>query len=303
MPELELLSVILQYTAVYLYATLGSLVVQRAGLLNLGIEGFFAIAALVAYACAVQTGSIALSLVLAVLSAIAMNMIFTVLTIHLRLNHIIAGLAVATLGVGLSYSLGSSLVGVPLPPQISLPVINMGGVIVDPFEITALVTAPLLWIMLFKTRLGYEIRAVGEDPHSADALGIDVVKVRYIATVLEGALVGVSACYYILFVQPSWTEGVTLGKGWLAIALAMFSLWHPIYAILGSALIATAESYVDIISRTVGVSGYLLNMLPYALTIGALSVISYFEIKKKRIGIPTALARVYSREERARRYV
>jgi len=303
MSQLQLLSVILEYTTVYLYATLGSLVVQRAGLLNLGIEGFFAVAALVAYACAVSTGNLLLSLLLAVISAVAMNLIFTVLTIHLRLNHIISGLAVATLGVGLSYSLGSSLVGVPLPPSASIPTVSIGDVVIDPFEISALVTAVLLWILLFRTRLGYEIRAVGEDPYTADALGVNVTKVRYIATVIEGALVGISAFYYIINVQPSWTEGVTLGKGWLAIALAMFSLWHPIYAILGSTLIATAESYIDIISRIVGVSGYLLNMLPYVLTIAALSIISYFEVRKKKIGVPTALARVYSREERARRYV
>ncbi|NPA69834.1 MAG: ABC transporter permease [Crenarchaeota archaeon] len=294
---------ILERATVYLLATEGSLIVQRAGLLNLGIEGFFAIAALVAYAVAVYTGNLVLAFIAAAASALAFNMIFTVLTVHLRLNHIVSGLAVSMLGLGLSYTFGVSLVGIPLPQNISMPMINVFGLELDPVIILSIVIAVGLWYLLYRTKLGYQIRIVGENPHVADRLGVPIDKVRYIATAIEGALVGLGAAYYSLVVIPEWSTGVTLGKGWLAIALAMFSLWHPIYAIGGSYLIACSDSLARVLPLLgVPVSPYLLYALPYVLTIVALSVVSYVEVKKKRLGIPTALAKVYSREERARKY-
>jgi len=298
-----IVSDVLERSTVYLLATEGSLIVQRAGLLNLGIEGFFAIAALVAYAVTVYTGNVIYAFIAATISAIAFNMIFTVLTVHLRLNHIVSGLAVSMLGIGISYTLGIVLVGVPLPSTITIPTISICGVCIDPLILTSIIVAVLLWYMLYRTRIGYEIRIVGENPHAADLLGISINKVRYIATLIEGFLVGLGAAYYSLEVIPVWSTGVTLGKGWLAIALAMFSLWHPIYAIVGAYLIACSDTLATILPRLgIPVSPYLLYTLPYALTIGVLAVVSYIEIRKKKLGIPTALAKVYSREEKARKY-
>ncbi len=296
----DILNYLLQLGTVFLLATEGSLVVQRAGLLNLGIEGFFAMAAFVAYLVQVMTGNFVLSMLAAVCVAVAMNMIFTVLTVHLRLNHIVSGLAVAMFGVGLAYAFGRSLVQIPV--YVQLPVLRIGGVYVDPVEISSFVIVGLLWYIMYRTKLGYKIRVVGEDPYVADMLGIDITRVRYVATLIEGALVGMAACYYILVSAGAWSEGVTAGKGWLAIVLAMMGLWDPLYAVAAVYTVVTIRDLIRLVPG-IGENVFLLEAFSYLIAISLLAIVSHFEIRKRRrVSIPLALAKVYSREERARKY-
>jgi len=296
----DILNYLLQLGTVFLLATEGSLVVQRAGLLNLGIEGFFAMAAFVAYLVQVLTGNFVLSMLAAMAVAVVMNMMFTVLTVHLRLNHIVSGLAVAMFGVGLAYALGRGLVQIPV--YVTLPTVNICGVYVDPVEISSFIIVGLLWYMIYRTKLGYKIRIVGEDPYVADMLGVDITKVRYIATFIEGALVGAAACYYILVSAGAWSEGVTIGKGWLAIVLAMMGLWDPVYALVAVYTIVTIRDFIRLVPG-IGTNVYLLEAVSYLIAIPILAAVSRYEIRKrKRVSIPLALAKVYSREERARKY-
>ncbi len=296
----DILNYLLQLGTVFLLATEGSLVVQRAGLLNLGIEGFFAMAAFVAYLVQVLTGNFVLSMLAAMAVAVVMNMMFTVLTVHLRLNHIVSGLAVAMFGVGLAYALGRGLVQIPV--YVTLPTVNICGVYVDPVEISSFIIVGLLWYMIYRTKLGYKIRIVGEDPYVADMLGVDITKVRYIATFIEGALVGAAACYYILVSAGAWSEGVTIGKGWLAIVLAMMGLWDPVYALVAVYTIVTIRDFIRLVPG-IGTNVYLLEAVSYLIAISILAAVSRYEIRKrKRVSIPLALAKVYSREERARKY-
>lgn len=299
-----IISSILESGSVLLLATLGSLIVQRVGLLNLGIEGFFAIAAFTAYLIAIVTKNLVLAFFVAIISSLALNLIFTILTIHLRLNHIVSGLAIAIFGIGISYTFGKDLVGISVTQYVILPKLVIQGFSIDPIVISSFVITYLLWYMIYKTKLGYKIRVIGEDPYVADLMGINVVRIRYLATCLEGILVGYAAAYYSLSVIPQWTEGVTLGKGWLAIALAMFSLWNPLYAILGSYIVASIKSLVYILPVFgITLPAEILHMFPYVFTIIVLAIISRIEIKRRRIGIPQALAKIYSREEKARKYV
>jgi simple sugar transport system permease protein len=158
---------------------------------------------------------------------------------------------------------------------------------------------PLAWFFLYKTRNGLDLRAVGENPQTADAMGINVARVRYIYTIIGGMLVGIGGAHLSLSYAPGWTENITGGRGWIVIALVIFSMWNPARAVWGAILfggINAVQFRLQASGTTIPAS--YLNMLPYLATVFVLVVLTWWEALSKRVGAPSALAKSYMREEK-----
>lgn len=211
-----------------LLASLGAIVSERAGVVNLGVEGMMAVGALAGFAVAYGSGTGDGNLFLAVLAAMGAGtlaaMLHAFVTITLRANQFVSGLALSMLGLGVAGLLGKRFEGVPLfnqPPEL-------------PFTALAIGLALALAFVLHATRWGLALRSVGENPAAADALGINVLGVRYFAVGFGGAMAGLAGAFLSLVYRPSWTDGMTAGLGWIAVALVIFVGWSPFRAIFGS---------------------------------------------------------------------
>jgi simple sugar transport system permease protein len=290
-----------------LYASLGELLCERAGVLNLGVEGMMLMGALAGVAFTVWTGSVWAGLAGALLVGGVMASIHAVLTITLLGNQVVSGLALTLFGTGLSAYLGRNLSGKPLPDQfgkIAIPVLSdiprLGTIL---FNQNALVycsylLVPLLWYFVFRTRQGLNLRAIGERPEAADAMGVNVGLLRYAYVIVGGALAGVGGAAISLGTNPGWTENITAGRGWIAVALVIFAGWNPLRAAAGAYLFGGVEAgQFRLQSAGVDISPFFLAMLPYLFTILVL-VLASGESARRRIGAPAALGQPYLREER-----
>ncbi len=289
-----------------LLGALGEIMAERSGVMNLGIEGIMAVGAVVGVMVVLSTGNLWLAFALACLAGLVMALIHAFTSISLYANQVVSGLALAMLGLGLSSLMGRSLVGRSLPilllprpvPLLSeIPVLGRALFCQDVIVYASLVMAFACWLVLFKTRWGIMIRAVGEDPAAADAMGVNVYLVRYICTAFGGAMAGLAGAYLSLVLRPGWTEGMTAGRGWIAFALVIFAFWDPLKAILGAYFFGAMETLQYFLQIPLGISAPLLGMLPYAATIAAM-LFSVSETLRKRLGAPAALGEPYMREER-----
>jgi simple sugar transport system permease protein len=318
----SLLVIVLAQAVLYgtplLYASLGELLAERSGVLNLGVEGMMLFGAAVGY-WVTQTveGSSAIVLTLAVLAAAvgggSMAAIHAFLTITLRANQIVSGLALTIFagGLGLSAYFGTELGLADLPPKVqaeSLDVLGLGDVpFVGPilFDQSALVYASWLMTLLVglylgRTRLGLNVRAVGEAPASADAVGINVSVYRYAHVVLGGALAGIGGACYSLSITAGWVVGDTLvnGAGWIAIALVIFAFWRAELCLVGAYLFGALSALPFALqARDVNIAPEFLYALPYVTTIVVLVIVST-GLAKRHLGAPAALGIPYVREER-----
>lgn len=245
-------------------AGLGELLTERAGVLNLGVEGLMLVGALAGFAAVLFTGSAVLGIVAAGVAGAALAAPFAFLVISLPANQVAAGLALALLGAGLSAVVGQGLVGIPLAP---LPVV--AGL--DGMAWATLALVPLVHFGLFHTRAGLILRAVGENPKAARALGYQVIRIRWAATLAGGALGGISGAYLSLAYTPMWAENISAGRGWIAIALVVFAGWRPWRVLLGAWLFG-GVSLLDLHAQGWGldVPAPFLSMLPYVAAIAAL---------------------------------
>lgn len=290
-----------------LLAALGEILAELAGVINLGVEGMMLVGAVTGFMVALHTAAPWLGLLAAVAAGGLMALIHAFLTITLRANQVVSGLALTIFGTGLSGYIGKSLIGMPLantfkpfdlPGLSQLPAV---GVIL--FQHDALVylsygLVALLWFFLFRTRAGLAMRAVGENPGAADTAGISVFRVRYLFVITGGMLAGLAGAYLSLAYAPSWLENMTAGRGWIAVALVIFATWHPGKAFLGSFLFGT----IDVLgfhmqNFGIGIPSFFLKMLPYAITIAVLIIVTR-ETRKRRVAAPAALGIPYNREER-----
>ncbi len=290
-----------------LFAALGELLTERAGVLNLGVEGMMLIGAVTGFMVTVQTGNHWLGLVAAMLAGGAMALIHAFLTITLKANQVVSGLALTIFGTGLSGYLGKSLVGVPVPSTFKvykIPVLSqipwIGEIFFkhDVLIYISFILVGLMWFVLFRTKTGLTLRAVGENPGAADSAGINIYAVRYLYTMLGGSLAGIGGAYLSLAYAPSWLENMTAGRGWIAVALVIFAMWNPITALLGAYLFGTIDA-LGFYMQTFGimVPSFFLKMLPYVFTIIILILVTR-ETKFRRVATPGALGTPYSREER-----
>ena len=251
-----------------LIAALGELVVERSGVLNLGVEGMMVMGAVAGFGVAYATGNPYLGVIASIIAGMLMALLFGLLTLTLLSNQVATGLAITLLGLGLSALIGESLVGQPIA---RIP--NFYGV--DILIIASFVLAGLTSWVLFKTRAGLVIRAVGDNHHSAHAMGFKVIAVRYACVAFGGACAGLAGGYLSLAYTPQWVENMTAGRGWIALALVVFATWLPGRLIIGAYLFGT----ITIMAFTVqtfawGIPSQWLSSLPYLVTVAALVVIS-----------------------------
>ena len=251
-----------------LFAAIGEVVVERAGVLNLGVEGMMVMGAVAGFGAALLSGSPWLGLVAAILAGMLMSLLFGVLTLTLVSNQVATGLALTLLGLGLSGQIGEAFVG---QPGVKVP--NAGGF--DPLIVVALLLAAAVSWFLFRTKAGLVVRAVGNSHASAHALGYNVIGVRYLCVMFGGACAGLAGGYLSLAYTPQWIENMTSGRGWIALALVVFASWRPWRTVAGAYLFGA----ISILSFTVqtfawGIPSQFLSSLPYLVTIAALVVIS-----------------------------
>jgi simple sugar transport system permease protein len=251
-----------------LLAALGELVVERSGVLNLGVEGMMVMGAVCGFGAALMTGSPWLGLLASIAAGMLMSLLFGFLTLSLVSNQVATGLALTLLGLGLSGQIGESFVG---QPGVKLP--NYDGF--DPLIPFAILLAWGVSWFLFKTKAGLVVRAVGNSHASAHAMGYHVIRVRYLCVLFGGACAGLAGGYLSLVYTPQWIENMTSGRGWIALALVVFASWRPWRTVAGAYLFGA----ISILAFTVqtfawGIPSQFLSMLPYLVTIIALVVIS-----------------------------
>jgi simple sugar transport system permease protein len=307
---------------VLLFATLGEIFAERSGVLNLGVEGMMLIGAMSAFSVAIATGNPWLAVVVAMLVAGLLSQIHAFITVTLQADQVVSGLALTFLGTGISLVLGEGLSKagtVSLLPSFSIPLLAqiplLGRVFFEDQSVLVYLgylLVPLAWFYINRTRPGMHLRAVGEYPAAADALGIDIYRLRYLYVFVGGMLAGLGGATISLAVSPGWfSELTTGGQGWIAVGLVIFAQWEPWRAAIGSyAFGALRRLILDIQGPLVlfGMDnpfyynpywGFFLQMLPYAFTIIVL-VIGSREATRKRIGAPAALGEPYVRGERGR---
>ncbi len=266
-----------------LLAAIGELVVERSGVLNLGVEGMMVVGAVCGFAAAYASGSPALGVAAGVSSGIAMALLFAFLTQTLVTNQVATGLALTLFGLGLSGLIGDAYTGLPgvklgavqIPSLTAIPFIGPILFGQDLIVYASILITIGVGYVLSRTRLGLVIRATGGNHHSAHALGYDVVRVRYGCILFGGACAGLAGAYLSLVYTPQWVENMTAGRGWIALALVVFATWAPRRVAVGAYLFGTVwimGLYVQ--GLGIGIPAQLLSSLPYLVTIVALVVIS-----------------------------
>ena len=291
-----------------LFATIGEIFSERAGVMNLGIEGMMLVGAMSGFAVWFNTGNLLLGLFVGMLSGALLALLHAFITITLRADQVVSGLAVTLLGTGLSSILGQPYVGerVPSPSTIVLPILGNVGLQEIILVILGLIFAPLAWYYVNRTRPGLNMRSVGEYPSAADSLGINVYLIRYTYVIFGGAMSGFAGATMSLVTDPGWVEGKTSGLGWIAVALVIFASWDPIrgmwvsyfFGLLRRLPLDLQNPALPLISTANNPSiGRLMDMLPYIATIFIL-IIGSRESIRKRLGAPAALGTPYVRGER-----
>jgi general nucleoside transport system permease protein len=313
----SILVVVLASAVVYgtplLYAALGELLAERSGVLNLGVEGMMLVGAVMGFWGVQRTGSLGLAIVIAAVAGGAMALIHAFLVVTLRANQIVSGLALTIFAGagGLSSYLGNDLNIADQPAKHAfsafLPRGWQSADVVGPifFNQSVLVYASwvcvaLVGLYLARTRPGLNVRAVGESPAAADAMGINVVRYRYVHTIVGGMFAGVGGACFSLSITPQWVDGLTSGAGWIAIALVIFAFWRPTLCLVGAYLFG-AFSGIPFTFQARGIlSGVppeLFQALPYLMTVIVLVLVSTAGARR-RLGAPASLGTPYVREER-----
>ncbi|MFK4751728.1 MULTISPECIES: ABC transporter permease [Oceanospirillaceae] len=284
-----------------LIVALGELICEKSGVLNLGQEGMMLMGAVVGFVVALLSGSLILGFVLAIVAGILMSLIFAAITMELSANQVATGLALTIFGTGLSAFIGADFVGKPIEG-------------LDPIFIPLLTDLPLIGRMIFGqdlivylsfvlfggvywfikySRPGLILKAVGENPHSANAIGLPVLKTRYLAIMFGGAMAGLAGSYLSLAYTPLWAENMSAGRGWIALALVVFASWKAERVLLGAWLFGLA-SILHLVFQGLGfaVSPNLLAILPYLATVVVLVILSSNQ-SRSRLVAPMSLGKAF----------
>jgi ABC-type uncharacterized transport system permease subunit len=280
--EAILLSVIAASTPLLLAAS-GELVVERSGVLNLGVEGMMIVGAACGFAGAYMSGSTVVGALCGILAGAALAAIFGILTLGLAVNQVATGLALTILGVGLSGLIGKGFVGekTVLVQHLNLPFLTdlpaVGRILFgeDPFVYVSIALIIGIWLFLYRTRAGLVLRAVGDNHASAHALGYPVLKIRMLAVLFGGACAGLGGAFLPLAYTPFFIPGMTAGRGWIALALVVFASWRPL-RLVGGAYLFGAVSILQLHTQALGlgVPPQLMSALPYLATVIVLVLIS-----------------------------
>ncbi len=289
-----------------LFATLGAIINERAGIINLGIEGLMLIGALAGFVATHASGSLLLGVVAAFVAAFAAGCIHALICVQLRGNQIVSGLALTMFGIGITALFGRGAVGqtiegferhaVPLLgqlPRVGKPFFQQDLLIYFSFFLVA-----AIWFVFYRTRWGLELRTVGESPAAADACGIAVNRYRFLAVAIGSGIVGIGGSYLSLAYTPMWIENMSAGRGWIAVALVIFASWSSLRALFGAYLFGGITA-MQLRFQAMGteISAHILQMLPYFFTIVVL-VISTLRLQKGASQQPASLGLPYDREDR-----
>ena len=302
-----LLEATVSFGALLYLAALGEMISEKAGILNLGVEGMMAIGAVTGFVVALQTGNPWVALVAAIAAGALIGLLHGLFTVVLGAEQVVSGLSLTILGIGLAAYIGKGSVGQPAGAEL-VPVdwgplsdIPWVGPVLfqqSPLVYMAVLAGLAASFVLGRTRLGLAVRAAGESAPTADAAGHSVAGLRLAAVATGGALAGALGAYLTLSITPQWTEGVVAGRGWIAVALVIFGAWRPGRVALGALLFGLTLALKTRL-QTFGVdfSPILLSMLPYLLTVGVLVAIS-IRSRNRPSPAPAALGIAYRREER-----
>jgi simple sugar transport system permease protein len=302
-------AVLIRSGAVLLPATLGAIVTEQSGATNLGVEGVMLFGAMAGYGVAYQTGNPWLGLAGGAVAGGVLCLPHAVSLVRVRVGmeqQFVLGLILVYLGDALSRLLGRPFVNQRTPgidERFVVPVLGnipyLGEALFQQrtFVYVCYILAFITWFVLFKTRLGLHLRAVGEDPATADSLGVPVERYRFGAIVVGGMLMGIAGAVLSLSVIGAWTEGLTGGRGWIALGLVTFAGWHPLWAIGGTLLFGGFEAAQFRLPAPFPGAQYLLGIFPYLAPIISLPLIAW-RLKGRSIGAPASLGQPYFRERR-----
>ena len=282
-----------------LLAALGELVVEKAGVLNLGVEGMMVIGAYAGFAAKIGTGSYLLAFLAAISGGMAMGLLFGVLTQVLMSNQVASGLALTLFGLGLSALFGAGSTGLTAGAFPRLDALGVPGRFaagIDVIILLAVVLVVAVQFFLERTRGGLVLRAVGENHDAAHAIGYPVVAVRMAALAFGGGMAGLGGAYLSLVQTPFWVERMTAGRGWIALALVVFAAWRPL-RILGGALLFGGITILQLHAQGFGlkIDAQVLSMLPYLATIAVLVVMSrQSNVGARRLRAPQSLGKIFN---------
>ena len=275
-----------------LIASIGEIYTERSGVLNLGLEGIFVLGAATSFVTTLYTGNAHIGLLLGGVFGAFIGLLHGIVSVSFRGRQVVSGLALTMFSYGLASLIGKSEVGKPLPNYI-----YVGDIWIELIAIEILV-AVVFWYILFKLKLGASIRSVGDNPNAAQALGVDVVKVRVLSTVFGSFMGGVAGAWYILGYIQVWTEGAGMGRGWIALAIVIVSAWNPLLAPVFSFLFGGIEAALWRFQLPpYNLDPYLLGALPYLATLIILFMFMATPIKKY-FRPPASLGEPFYKEER-----
>ncbi|RBO78574.1 ABC transporter permease [Marinomonas aquiplantarum] len=284
-----------------LFIALGEVICEKSGILNLGQEGMMLMGAVLGFLAAYTTGSMGLGVLAAMIMGSFMSLIFAVLVLQLGANQVATGLALTIFGTGLSAFVGSGVVGQTIQgfTPIAIPLLSdipyLGEILFkhDILVYLSFAITIALYFVVNKTRVGLTLKAVGENPNAANAIGIKVLQVRYLAIMFGGAMAGISGAYMSLVYTPMWVENMTAGRGWIALALVVFASWRIGRIMLGAYLFGLA-SIMHLVLQGLGwsISPNLLAMLPYMATVIVMVIISADHFKEKLLA-PRSLGKPF----------
>ena len=295
-----------------LLAALGEIVTERSGVMNLGVEGMMLVGGVVGFWAGVQTGSLTLALMIGGFAGAALAMVHAVLAVSLRVNQTVSGLSLVIVGAGLSAFLGSSgdepLIetqsGVdvdPLFPRALRDLPGVGPIVFghDPVVYVAFILVAATSYVLYRTSAGLSLRAIGEDPAAADAAGLSVTGVRYLATAIGGFGAGLGGAYLALAVLGTWQSGLTAGAGWIAVALVILAGWRPWLALAGAYAFGALRGLGFTLQiAEVSIPSDFLAMIPFVAAYVVVIVVSINPQRARRVAAPAALGSAYAREAR-----
>ena len=305
-----------------LLAAMGEIIAERSGVLNLGVEGMMLAGALGGFAAAIITGSIWVGFAVGILAGVLLALLHAVLCISLKADQVISGIMLTLLGIGLTTYFGRGYVGqsidgfqrIVIPGLVEIPVLGTAFFSITALDYLSLLLVPVVWYFLFRTNIGAEITAVGEDPETADTAGIPVFKIQYACVLLGGALAGAAGAQLSLAFTNFWGVEMVAGRGWIAVALVIFAQWRIIPLLGGAYFFAAIDalsfrsgSVREVVVDAVGVSALettfafllnpqVMNTYPYILTIAVLWYVMR-QGNLNELGAPSALLKAYSREQ------
>ena len=283
------------------FAAVGEVLVEKSGVLNLGIEGMMIIGAIAAFAVGVNTGNATLAILGGAVAGALMALIFGILILNLMANQVATGLALTIFGLGLSALIGHSFVGKTFPglPKLDIPVLSeipvIGPIIFgqDFLVYFSVATAIFAGWFLNKSRWGMLVRAVGENHDAAYAIGYSVKYVRMMTILFGGALAGLGGAYLSLAYTPFWVENMTAGRGWIALALVVFASWKPLRAFVGAYLFG-GITIIQLHGQGIGIDvpAPIMSMLPYLATVVVLVLISK-DASRSNLNAPACLGKSF----------